>query len=278
MRRFSALIIFFGALFCVHVAISAMWTDNASNNTFSFTGTTVSTSTAQSRYGMIYYQVSGSADISGTADPLGDDDEYEATMWLETSGKNSGLIPGRGNIDTNKKSGSIFRDEYSNSGGKVLYTKHIVASVSPGLIIPGQHETRSMSDSCNHSYVDGSYLSPTGLSASPHCSGNLSGTLLKAMGNPNLDPDPLSFSSKPNPATGDTLDDGSGTVAAEKCDRKGNCNEPMTATALFSHPVDCPEEISQLITPLEFFGIKIRRRVPCESRWWTCDDLPDVCP
>jgi hypothetical protein len=78
-------------------------------------------------------------------------------MWLETSGKSSGSIPGRGNINTSKKSGSIYRDEYSNSGGKILYTKHNVASVTRNPLDPSTRETRSMSDSCAHSYVDASY-------------------------------------------------------------------------------------------------------------------------
>lgn len=124
-RRIFVSMLFIGVLLWTHASISATYTDNASNNTFSFTGTTVSTSCYLSGRGTPFYQVTGSADISGKADPLGDDTEYEATMWLEASGKSSGSIPGRGNINTNKKSGSI------------LFTKMSIAIVVERFVTKG---------------------------------------------------------------------------------------------------------------------------------------------
>ena len=89
-------------------AFSGTWTDSKSNNTFSFTGTTVSTSRYLAGRGTPVYQVTGSADISGSADALGDDDEYEATMWLEVTGDTgSNPVPGRDNIDETKRGFSV---------------------------------------------------------------------------------------------------------------------------------------------------------------------------
>ena len=107
-------------------AFSGTWTDSRSNDTFSFTGTTVSTSSYFSGRGSPFWQVTGSADISGSADVLGDDDEYEATMWLEVTGDTgSNPVPGRDKIDETQK-----RDEFTQGAAKILFRKQIVASVS----------------------------------------------------------------------------------------------------------------------------------------------------
>lgn len=201
-RHFCVLMVLLSVLMLTSSAFSATWTNSRSNDTFSFTGTTVSTSTQQSGHGMTYYRVSGSADISGSADALGDDDEYEATMWLEVTGDTgSNPVPGRDKIDETQK-----RDEFTQGAAKILFRKQIVASVSPGSIIPGQHVTSSFTDSTSVSYVDGSYTSCSGLSASPACSGSLSGEVLKSMGS--VPVESLGFGSKDNTATGCFADDG----------------------------------------------------------------------
>jgi len=101
MRK-TFLLIFLSVVLFASPAISGTWTDTRSTNTFSITGTTVSTSKKLAGYGSESWHVTGYASISGTADPLGDDDTYEATMWLETSGKDSSGVPGRGNLQTSK--------------------------------------------------------------------------------------------------------------------------------------------------------------------------------
>lgn len=156
-RQLMFLLIFLSMFLLTQAAISATWTDTRANNTSSFTGTTTSTSTQLSGHGATAYTVTGYASISGTADPLGDDDEYDAEMWLEASGKDAAGVPGRGNIDTSQN-----EDEYGTSTGKVGFAKGRVASVTPTLITPGTHRVRSLSHSISHSYVTSSYSSPSG--------------------------------------------------------------------------------------------------------------------
>ena len=59
--RFCVLMVLLSVLMLTSAAFSATWTNNNSNNTFSFTGTTVATSTQHGGHGTTYYRVSGSA-------------------------------------------------------------------------------------------------------------------------------------------------------------------------------------------------------------------------
>ncbi len=211
-RRLLFLLIFVSMFLLTQAALSATWTDTRANNTFSFTGTTISTSKKLAGYGSESWHVTGYASISGNADPLGDDREYDAEMWLEASGKDAVGVPGRGNIDTSKDD-----DEYSTSTGKVGFAKGKVSSVTPTLITPGTHEVTSLSDSISHSWSDSS-SSPSGLSVSPYCYGTGRGDIGKASGGGTVTG--LTFRSVDNDADGETPDDGEEVLAAEICSRK----------------------------------------------------------
>lgn len=274
MKRFSALMIFFGVLLWTQAAISKTWTDTKSNDTFTFTGTTVATSGYLSGRGTPFYQVKGDADISGTAYALDNSDEYTAKMWLMTSGDlDSSSFPGKGSINTSAKQGGVYRDTASRGDADILYKSHIVASASNAQVLPGSYTRNSLSDSLSSSYVDTSYSSPTGLSASPEVYGSLSGSPRKAMGNPSLDLTPLTFESPENKATGENPDDGTGNQVAELCDRKGRCQKPGTATGPFSHRVQCPENIWVLAGKV--WKAERYEQQRCPSYWWTCDDDPN---
>ncbi len=215
--RFRFLMLFVGAFLLTLPAISGTWTDTNSNNTFSFTGTTVSASTAQGGHGTTYYRVSGSADISGTADALGDNTVYNAKMWLMVSGDiNSSPFPGKGNIDTKKITNGVFYDTYTSGAAKILYKSHPVGSLADGEFNPiAAQAQNSLSDSTSGYYVKGSYTSPSGLSACPEVYGSLSGTLMNHVGSKSVTS--LMFQSDANCAEGDSDDDGSENVVSEKC-------------------------------------------------------------
>ena len=273
-RRFYFLMIFLSVLMLTQAAISGTWTDTNSNNTFSFTGTTVSTSTGQGGHGTTYYRVSGSADISGTADALGDNTVYNAKMWLMVSGDiNSSPFPGKGNIDTKKITNGVFYDTYTSGAAKILYKSHPVGSLANFEFDPTQAQAQnSLSDSTSSpTYVKGSYTSPSGLSACPEVYGSLSGTLMNHVGSKSVTS--LMFQSDANCAEGDSDDDGSENVVSEKCHRKQNCKKPGTATRAYSHRVKCPENIWVLAG--EFFKVKRYKKQACPSYWWTCDDDPN---
>ena len=277
-RRFCVLMVLLSVLMLMSSAFSATWTDNASNNTFSFTGTTVSTSTQQSGHGTTYYRVTGSADISGTADALGDNTVYKAEMWLMVSGDiNTSALPSKDNIDQKKIENSVFRDTHTLGAAKILYKSHPVGSLADSEFDPTQAQTQtSLSDSTSAYYVNGSYSSPTGLSASPEVYGSLSGTLMNHVGNKEVIP--LTFKSDTNTATGENLDDGSRNIVAEKCQRKQNCKKPRTAKRATSHRVECPEE-KWIWEGIKFWGHKFfSKKKACDGVWWTCDDAPDFCP
>ncbi|MCG9131570.1 hypothetical protein J5I95_07810 [Candidatus Poribacteria bacterium] len=227
--RLIYLFIFLFIFLLTPLAISGTWTDTRAINPFSVNGTTVSTS--QHLPGMMgqaeYWVVTGYASISGTADPLGDDDIYEATIWLEASGKDAAGVPGRGNIDTSKDN-----DEYRTSTGAIRYATGTVASVSKFQLIPGTHQVKQLSDSVSHSYSKRSYSSPTDLSVSPYCYGSLSGDIGKASGGATLTT--LTFRSTDNDADGDTPESADEILAAEICQRKQHCTKPFTATTATS--------------------------------------------
>ena len=280
-RLFYVLMVLLSVLMLTVSVFSRTWTDSKSNDTFSFTGTTVSTSTQHSGHGTTHYRVSGSADISGSADPFGESDsEYSCELWLMVSGDiSSSPFPDKDNIDTKKIENGVNYDTYTSTSGAaaILYKSHIVSRTRKNSNNPfSKVVTRSLSDSTSASYVASSYSSPTGLSASPEVHGSLSGSLMNYVGSKSVKP--LSFSSNPNPATGDNPDDGSGIVEAEKCFRKQSCGKPGTATSEYSHRVKCPEYINQLNDKLAFFGVTFYDQVPCESWWVMCDDIADVCP
>ena len=278
--RVAFFLIFLSVLLLTQTAISGTWTDTRSTNTFSITGTTVSTSTQQGGHGTTYYRVSGNADISGNAYPLGDDDTYEATMWLEASGKDSSSVPDRSNIDKNKKSGGIYRDKYRSATGVVLYKRHNVAHTHTVVVVPGIYKANSLSDSVSSpTYVKGSYSSPTGLSASPYCYGSLSGSVRKSTGGSS--PTTLTFRSGSNTSTGDSPDDGSEQIVAEICSRKDHCQKPFTATTSISHRMECPEQRWGTNIALEAVNLhntflsKIfkKPKEDCPGYVWTCSPL-----
>ena len=93
----------------------------ASGGLFTLSGTTVSTSGGHGGHGTTYYRVSGNASMSGSADAGVQGDVYQAEMWLEVSSKDAAGVPGRGNIQTNKKDANgAYYDVYSTSTGAVL--------------------------------------------------------------------------------------------------------------------------------------------------------------
>ena len=276
--RFAFLLILLGLFLLTHAAFSATWTNTSSNDTFSFTGTTVSTSRYLAGRGTPVYQVTGSADISGTADALGDNTVYNAVLWLMVSGDiNSSSFPSKYNINKNRITNGVFHDTYTRGTAKILYTSHPVGKLANSEFDPTQAQRKkSLSDSTSASYVDTDPTSPSGLSASPEVYGSLSGTLMNHAGSKSVIP--LTFKSDPNSVTGSDSDDGSGNVVAEKCRRKQLCGKPKTATTDTSHRVACPEE-RWIWKGIKVFGHRFfPKQQDCEGVWWTCDNRADVCP
>lgn len=271
---FCVSILFMCLFLMTPTAFSGTWTRSTSNNTFYLSGTTISTSKKISGHDATYYQVSGSASISGTADALQAGDEYEATAWLETSGKDSSGVPSRSNIQTSKKVGGVYTDEYSTTTGEVVYKKHIVGSASNNQIFRGTYKARSLSASSSHSWVGGSYSSPSGTSVSPYCYGSLNGSLLRSTGGATLTP--LTFRSGSNPASDDTPDNGNRNLVAEICQRAQNCGSPGTATTATSHRVACGEKRWGVNTFLAAISIYRKKKEDCPGYRWTCAN-PPVC-
>ena len=242
-RRFCVLMFLLSVLMLTASAFSATWTNNSSNDTFGFTGTTVSTSGYLAGRGTPVYQVTGSADISGRADPFSEiNSEYRAVIWLMVTGDiDSSPFPGKGNIDTARVENSVNYDEYTSGDATIVYKSHVVSRSykNQGNPLSGV-VVRSLSHSKSESYVDTHPTSPTGLSASPEVYGSLTGTIMNHVGNKSVIP--LTFESETNTATGENPDDGSENVVAEKCRRKTLCKKPKTATTDTSHRVECPEE------------------------------------
>ncbi len=273
--RFSFLLIFLCFFLLTPGVFSATWTRATSNNAFYFSGTTTSSSNKLAGHGSTYYQVSGHASISGTADALKAGDEYEAEAWLETSGKDVAGVPGRGNIKTNKKdaSGANY-DEHRTATGEVVYKKHVVASASDVQLLRGTYKAKSLSVSSSHSWVGGSYTSPSGVSVSPYCYGRLDGVLLKSTGGATLTP--LTLRSGDNPASDDTPDDGKKNLVAEICQRGEDCGKPGTATKDISHRVKCGEKRWGNNILLGAIGVWKKKKEDCPGYIWTCAD-PAVC-
>ena len=275
--RFRLLILFIGAFMLTQSAISATWTRTGSNHTFSFTGTTVSTSRYLAGRGTPVHQVTGSADISGTADALGDNTVYKAELWLMVSGDiTTSSFPGKGNINKKRIEDSVFYDTHTSGAAKISYTSHPVGSLANFEGDPTQAQTqKSLTRSLSSSYVDTDPTSPTGLSASPEVYGSLSGTIMNHVGNKSVTP--LTFRSEDNPATGDAPDDGGKQIAAEICQRAGNCGKPFTATSSLKHRVDCPDKRYGTNVLLGAIGIWRQKQEDCTGKIWTCAN-PPVCP
>ena len=277
--RFCVLMVLLSVLMLTaSETFSATWTNTSSNNTFSFTGTTVSTSRYLAGRGTPVYQVTGSADISGTADALGDNTVYKAEMYLMVSGDlNTSAFPSKDNIDEQKITNGVFYDTHTSGSAKILYKSHPVGSLANSEHNPLSDQTQnSLSDSTSKSYVDTDPTSPSGLSASPEVYGSLSGTMMNHVGSKTVDP--LTFKSDPNSVSGSDSDDGSGNVASEKCQRKQLCKKPKTATTATSHRVSCSED-RWIWEGVKIFGGQFfEKKEPCDGVWWTCDDRPDVCP
>ena len=154
--RLAFLMFFVGAFLLTQSAISATWTDTNANDTFSFTGTTVSTSRYLAGRGTPVYQVTGSADISGTAYALGDNTVYNAELWLMVSGDiDTSPFPGKGNINKKRIENSVYHDTHTSGAAKILYTSHPVGSLAQFEGDPTQAQRKkSLSDSTSASYVD----------------------------------------------------------------------------------------------------------------------------
>ena len=274
--RISFLLFFWCVLLLVPPVLSKKYSDTKSNDTFSFDGTTTSTSSKMSGYGQNYWSVSGSAYISGKAIELGQDLVYKAELWLMATGDlDSSSFPSKDNIDTTKHDG--VAETFTKGDASILYLSHPVGSVVPGEVnVYDSQVARELSESLSSPlYSKSSPSSPTGLCASPEFHGDLSGTLMNFAGSKSVLP--LSFRSKANKACADSPDAGAEVIAGEKCKRGSLCQKPGTATSPFSHRVECPEE------RWVWEGIKIgshklfSKKQDCEVVWWTCDNKVDVC-
>ena len=99
--RIIFLLILLGLFLQTPVAISGTASDVKSNETFSLSYTTISTSSKLAGYGLESWHVTGNASISGTASPFDEvDSEYDCEMWLYASGDiESSPFPGKGDVD-----------------------------------------------------------------------------------------------------------------------------------------------------------------------------------
>ncbi len=282
MKKRVTFLMFFVCVFLLtQSAISGTWTGSDSNKTFSFNASTVSTSshlpgmTGQAEY----WEATGSANISGTAIEYGNNTVYDCELWLMASGDlGSSPFPGKDNIDTKRVENGVNSGSHTSGNASISYRSHPVGSLAKNEFNPLQTQAqKNLSDSLSApTYSKRNYTSPTGLCASPEVHGSFSGSLMNFVGA--IDVKPLSFQSEANKACATAPDNGSKVVADEKCDRKRSCQKPGTAKSLYSHRVECGESIRQLDDKWAFFGVKRYKRVKCESKWWTCDDIADVCP
>ncbi|MDE0465967.1 MAG: hypothetical protein OYL97_02830 [Candidatus Poribacteria bacterium] len=282
--RVSFVLVFLCVLLWVPPVLSKKHVGQKSNGTFSFDGSTTSTSshlpgmTGQAEY----WEATGSASISGTATELGQDRVYDCELWLMATGDlDSSAFPDKGNIASEAESdGSGAKQKIVTRGdASILYRSHPVGSMAPDEINFGDSQVqRTLSGSLSESYSKRSYSSPTGLCASPEFHGDFSGTLMNFVGSQSVLP--LSFRSKENKACADSLDDGMEVIAGQKCKRGSACLKPGTATALYSHRVECDKDRwvdSQTFSDRlkEQFGFKTKKvKEKCDGVWWTCDDDP----
>ena len=286
--RLTFLFVFLSIFLLTSLAFSGRWAGQSPpHDTFSFDGSTTSTSshlpgmTGQAEY----WEATGSASISGTATELGQDRVYKGELWLMATGDIvSSPFPDKGNIAAEAGSdGSGAKQKIVPKGdASILYRSHPVGSMAPDEINFGDSQVqRTLSRSLSESYSKRSYSSPTGLCASPEVHGELSGTLMNFSGSQAVSP--LSFQSKDNKACADSLDDGTEVIASEKCFRQTLCLKPGTATALYSHRVECDKDrwvdsegfSDRFKEQLGFKAKKVKEK--CDGEWWTCDDELDVC-
>ncbi len=276
--RLSFLLIFLCVLLWVPPVLSKTYPDTKSTGTFSFDGSTTSTSQKLAGYGSESWHVTGYASITGTASELGQDSVYKCELWLMATGNlDSSPFPGKGNIAAEAGSdGSGAKEKIVTKGdASILYRSHPVGSLAQGERNTYDSQIqRTLSRSLSESYAN-SASSPTDLCASPEFHGDFSGTLMNFSGSQSVLP--LSFKSKANKACADSPDDGKQVIAGEKCKRGSLCGKPGTATAWNSHRVECPEE------RWVWEGVKVlgwtffSKKQDCEVVWWTCDDRADVC-
>ena len=273
----SFLLIFLCVLLWMPPVLSKTYPDTKSNSTFSFDGSTTSTSRKLAGYGSESWHVTGYASITGTASELGQDSVYKCELWLMATGDlDSSPFPGKGNSAAEAGSdGTGAKEKIVTKGdAKILYRSHPVGSIAEDEANWNGQTQRSLSRTLSASHAN-SASSPTDLCASPEFHGDLSGTLMNFSGSKSVLP--LSFKSKANKACADSPDDGKEVIAGEKCKRGSLCLKPGTATLLYSHRVECPEE------RWIWEGIKVgshkffSKKQDCEGVWWTCDDDPDVC-
>ena len=180
--RVSFLLIFLSLFLLTPLAISGKFADQKSNGTFSFDGSTTSTSGGHGGHRTTFYFLSGSASISGNAIELGQDTVYKGELWLMVSGDIvSSPFPGKDNIDTTKHDG--IAETFTKGDASILYLSHPVSSIAKGEVnIYNSQVVRELSESLSESYFNGSFSSPTGLCASPEFHGALSGTLMNHSG------------------------------------------------------------------------------------------------
>lgn len=276
----SFLLIFLSLFLLTPLAISRTLADQSpDHDTFSFDGSTTSTSSKLAGHGMQSWHVTGYANISGNAVELGQDLVYQCELWLMATGNIvTSPFPDKGNIAAEAGSdGSGAKRKLVRKGdASILYKSHPVGSLAEGEVnIYDSQVVRELSASLSEAYAN-SASSPTGLCASPEFHGSLSGTLMNYSGSKSIPP--LSLASKTNKACANSLDDGSQTVAREYCGRKQNCGMPGTAKQVSghskgSHYVECPEKIWVLVGDAVI--VKRYEQQPCPSWWWTCDDDPE---
>ena len=279
--RISFLLTFLLIFLCaawVPPVLSKNYSDTKSNDTFSFDGSTTSTSQKLAGYGSESWHVTGYASLSATASELGQDSIYKCELWLMVTGDlDSSPFPDKGNIAAEAGSdGTGGKQKLIRKGdASILYRSQPVGSLAEGEVnIYDSQVVKSLSRTLSESYAN-SASSPTGLCASPEFHGDLSGTMMNFAGSKSVLP--LSFKSKANKACADSPDAGMDVIAGEKCKRGSLCLKPGTATSPYSHRVECPEE------RWVWEGIKIgshkffSKKQDCEVVWWTCDKKVDVC-
>ena len=106
--RFSFLLVLLGIFLLTPLAISGTATDRKSNDTFTLSYTTISTSKELAGYGSKSWHVTGNASISGNAIELGQDGVYDCELWLYASGDiDSSPFPGKNNIAAEAGSGCV---------------------------------------------------------------------------------------------------------------------------------------------------------------------------
>ena len=138
----SFLLIYLSLFLLTPLAISKTFADQSpEHDTFSFDGSTKSTSGKMSGYGQDSWYASGSATISGNAIELGQGRVYKGELWLMVTGDlASSPFPGKGNIAAEAGSdGSGAKEKIVTKGtAKILYRSHPVGSLAAKVVFQGR--------------------------------------------------------------------------------------------------------------------------------------------